>query len=98
MLILATLLTSNGSAHMLCLQALEAMKIITGSGKVMAQRMLLVDGFDGAFRNIKLRGKSSSCAVCGDEPTVNGPSDDEAICGIPASDSADECGLVGFSS
>lgn len=76
-----------------CIQAMEAIKIamrLKNAGQdvqVLTERMLLFNGLDGTFRNIKLRQKRSVCAVCGDEPTVINLLDSyEAFCGSKACD------------
>ena len=52
------------------LQALEAIKILTKIGDVLANRMLLVDGLSMSFRTIKLRNRRPTCAVCGKNPSI----------------------------
>eukprot|EP00743_Colponemidia_sp_Colp-15_P006782 GILK01007313.1.p1 GENE.GILK01007313.1~~GILK01007313.1.p1 ORF type:complete len:404 (-),score=56.62 GILK01007313.1:117-1328(-) len=56
------------------LQSLEVLKIAADvdstTAGVLSQRLLLFDGRDCTFRNVKLRGRNKNCAVCGDEPTV----------------------------
>ena len=63
--------------------------IVTGHGAKYSGRMLLVDGFDGSVRTIKMRGRQPSCIACGDTPTIT-PSlmDYEAFCGTKACDMA----------
>jgi adenylyltransferase/sulfurtransferase len=69
-----------------CLQALEAIKVITGRGQVMAQRMLLFNGTEGSFRVVRLRPRHPQCAVCGDAPSITHLIDYEAFCQAPAND------------
>ncbi|XP_064086408.1 adenylyltransferase and sulfurtransferase MOCS3-like isoform X1 [Macrobrachium nipponense] len=69
-----------------CLQALETIKIITGMGTTLSQKLLLFDGLEGMFRTVKLRGHKNSCEVCGDNPTVTQLIDYEQFCGSRASD------------
>jgi adenylyltransferase and sulfurtransferase len=52
------------------LQALEAIKILTRSGDVLSNRMLLFDGLSMNFRTIKLRHRQATCAVCGINPSI----------------------------
>ena len=52
------------------LQALEAVKIICGRGTTQRQRLLLFDGMAMVFRNVGLRPRQASCAVCGPAPTI----------------------------
>lgn len=68
------------------MQALEAIKIIVGMDKVLNDRMLIFDGTTSTFRHPKLRGKLSSCVVCGTEPTITQLIDYEQFCGMRASD------------
>ena len=68
------------------MQALEAIKIITGIGASYSQKLLMFDGILGAIRTVKLRGRQPSCAVCGDHPTVTSLIDYEAFCGTRACD------------
>ena len=54
-----------------CLQAVEAVKILMGRsglescGGILSARMIMYDGLSGTTRNIKLRGRQSTCCVCG---------------------------------
>ncbi|XP_057314988.1 adenylyltransferase and sulfurtransferase MOCS3-like [Hydractinia symbiolongicarpus] len=68
------------------LQALEAVKIITGNECSYAGKMLLYDGLNGTFRNIKLRERKPNCVVCGDNSSVTVLQDYEQFCGSTASD------------
>ncbi|XP_019875481.2 adenylyltransferase and sulfurtransferase MOCS3-like isoform X2 [Aethina tumida] len=68
------------------LQALEAIKVIQNSSGVLSARLLLFDGSTTTFRNVKLRGRSKVCAVCGDDPTVTSLIDYEQFCGSSAHD------------
>ena len=47
-----------------CLQALEAIKYITGAGQLLTGCLLTFDGLKMEFRKLKLT-KSESCPVCG---------------------------------
>lgn len=51
------------------LQALEAVKILTGVGETLAGRMLLFDALQTRFREVKAR-RDRGCRVCGDNPTI----------------------------
>lgn len=48
-----------------CLQALEVIKIITGSGSCLVGRALLFDGLHSVFREIRLE-RNPHCPACGD--------------------------------
>lgn len=63
------------------LQALEAIKLVTGTGASLVGRLLLFDGLKLQFREIALN-KDPDCAVCGPHPTVTRLIDYEAFCGV----------------
>jgi sulfur-carrier protein adenylyltransferase/sulfurtransferase len=63
------------------LQALEAIKLVTGAGVSLVGRLLLFDGLKLQFREIALT-KDPDCAVCGPHPTVRRLIDYEAFCGV----------------
>jgi len=65
------------------LQALEAIKLVTGAGETLVGRLLLVDGLRLQFREIALS-KDPDCPVCGEHPTVKELIDYEEFCGIGA--------------
>lgn len=52
------------------LQALEAIKILSGKGDILSRKMLVFDGLAGKFTNVKLRAKSPSCVACGGTPSI----------------------------
>lgn len=51
------------------LQALEAVKVILGIGEILSGRVLVFDGLDMSFREIKLD-KSLNCSLCGENPSI----------------------------
>lgn len=59
------------SAAMGNLAALEAIKILSGTGRPICGQMLLVDGFGGETRRIALR-RRAACPVCGGHPPATG--------------------------
>jgi len=65
------------------LQALEAIKLVTGTGTPLIGRLLLFDGMKLQFREIALA-KDPDCVVCGPHPTVTQLIDYEAFCGVGA--------------
>jgi len=65
------------------LQALEAIKLVTGAGNPLIGRLLLFDGMKLQFREIALA-KDPDCVVCGPHPTVTQLIDYEAFCGVGA--------------
>ncbi|XP_069696408.1 adenylyltransferase and sulfurtransferase MOCS3 [Periplaneta americana] len=68
------------------LQALETLKILLGHSGVLSKRLLVFDGSDSKFRNIRLRDRNPSCAVCGDQPSVTALIDYEQFCCSKAND------------
>ncbi|MCH4039419.1 MAG: molybdopterin-synthase adenylyltransferase MoeB [Eubacteriales bacterium] len=53
-----------------CLQALEAVKYLTGAGELLTGKLLTFDGLTMNFHTIKLPPKGDGCAVCSDHPTI----------------------------
>jgi adenylyltransferase/sulfurtransferase len=47
------------------LQALEAIKVLTGVGDTLARKLLIFDALSGHFRTVRLRGRAPGCAACG---------------------------------
>jgi adenylyltransferase/sulfurtransferase len=68
------------------LQALETVKILLGHQGVLTKKLLLFDGSDCSFRNVRLRDRNPSCAICGNEPSVKALVDYELFCGSKAND------------
>ncbi|MEN3975472.1 molybdopterin-synthase adenylyltransferase MoeB [Emcibacter sp. SYSU 3D8] len=52
------------------LQAVEAIKEITGIGQSMAGRLTIYDALDARFRTLKLR-RDPGCALCGEHATIH---------------------------
>ncbi|XP_054653213.1 adenylyltransferase and sulfurtransferase MOCS3 isoform X2 [Dunckerocampus dactyliophorus] len=69
-----------------CFQALEVLKIASGQGSSCGQQLVMFDAESARFRSIRLRPKKSSCAVCGEQPSVTQLVDYEALCGSAATD------------
>lgn len=76
------------------LQALEAIKIITDMKGVLSQRLLIFDGAETIFRNVKLRPRNVNCAICGDNPTINDLIDYEEFCGSKANDKVENIDIL----
>ena len=53
-----------------CLQALEAIKFITGSGELLAGKMLTIDELTMNFHTVKLPKRGKGCKICSDHPTL----------------------------
>lgn len=51
------------------LQALEAVKVITGIGETLSGRILTFDAFNSHFREVPWK-KRSNCPLCGENPTI----------------------------
>ena len=64
-----------------CLQALETIKLILGTGSPLIGRLLLFDALQMKFRELKLR-KNPECPVCGTNPTIKELIDYEEFCEI----------------
>jgi len=67
-------------------QALEAIKIITGSGNTLSNKLLIFDGSNMTFRTVRLRERMKNCALCGDAPTILTLQDYPSFCQSPYSD------------
>ena len=65
------------------MQALEAVKWITGSGTTLVGRMLIFDALETEWREMQIQ-RDPGCPVCGDHPTQTGLIDYDVFCGVPA--------------
>jgi adenylyltransferase/sulfurtransferase len=63
------------------LQALEAIKLITGIGQPLLGRLLHVDTLSLRFRTFTLR-RDPQCPVCGGHPTITEPIDYQGFCNM----------------
>jgi molybdopterin/thiamine biosynthesis adenylyltransferase/rhodanese-related sulfurtransferase len=61
------------------IQALEAMKLILGTGTNLLGRLLHVDALTLRFREFNIR-RDPNCPVCGDSPSITAPIDYEQFC------------------
>lgn len=65
------------------LQAMEAVKYLTGVGELLTDRLLTYDALTMRFREIALH-RDPGCAVCGEHPTIDHPIDyAQAACDLP---------------
>jgi adenylyltransferase/sulfurtransferase len=71
------------------IQAVEAIKIITGVGRPLVGRLLLFDALEMDFTSVNLRW-DPSCPVCGENPTVTELIDYDAFCGLRAGETPPE--------
>ena len=58
------------------LQAMEAIKYLTGAGDLLTGYLLTFDALKMEFRKVRLPERVPGCAVCGDHPTITAPVDD----------------------
>ncbi|KAK9835656.1 hypothetical protein WJX74_005133 [Apatococcus lobatus] len=74
------------------LQALEAIKLLTGVGQPLTSRLLLLDCLSTGFRTIKLRHRQPACIACGPHATITASNlasyDYRAFTGQPFNDAA----------
>ncbi|MGB6482444.1 MAG: molybdopterin-synthase adenylyltransferase MoeB [Candidatus Acidiferrales bacterium] len=64
-----------------CIQAMETLKLILGSGDPLVGRLLLFDALRMRFRELKLR-RNPDCPVCGEHRTITKLIDYAEFCGI----------------
>lgn len=63
------------------MQALEAIKLITGIGQPLLGKLLHVDTLSLRFRTFNLR-RDPDCPVCGENPSITEPIDYQGFCGM----------------
>lgn len=68
------------------LQALETLKIILNMPDVISGRLLLLDGMETKFHNVRLRPKNANCMICGEHRVIHELIDYERFCGAKAND------------
>lgn len=68
--------------------AFETIKLILGLGELLTNRMLIFEGMDTSFREVKLN-RRAECPLCGDDPSIHELIDYEAFCGVPARESSE---------
>jgi adenylyltransferase/sulfurtransferase len=52
------------------MQALEAIKILSGVGQTMSRKLLIMDSLTSRFHVVTLRAKSKACISCGETPEI----------------------------
>ena len=63
------------------LQAMEAIKYITGVGELLSGYLLTYDALKMEFHKVKLPARGDGCAVCSDHPTITELIDyEQAVC------------------
>lgn len=63
------------------MQAMEAIKLILGIGESLAGRLLVFEGLEMRWRELRLR-KDPGCPVCSEEPTQTALIDYDVFCGV----------------
>lgn len=76
-----------------CLQAMEAVKYLTGAGELLTGKLLTYDALTNNIRTVKIP-RDHNCAVCGDHPTITELIDyEQAACsGLSKDDLQDAAG------
>jgi sulfur-carrier protein adenylyltransferase/sulfurtransferase len=64
-------------------QATEIIKLITGKGQPLINRLLLYDALSMSFRELKIS-KNQNCELCGKNPVIKNLIDYEMFCGLPS--------------
>jgi molybdopterin/thiamine biosynthesis adenylyltransferase/rhodanese-related sulfurtransferase len=65
------------------LQAIEAIKIILGKGKLLVGRLVAYDALNQTFREMKYK-RDPDCPACGKHPMTELPEYSEVSCAVPA--------------
>lgn len=68
------------------LQALETLKIILNMSDIISGRLLLFDGMETKFHNVRLRPRNVDCVICGEHRIIHELIDYEQFCGAKAND------------
>jgi adenylyltransferase/sulfurtransferase len=63
------------------LQAVEALKLILGTGELLTNKLLMVDALAMSFRTINLR-KNPQCPLCGETPQIKALIDYPTFCAV----------------
>ena len=65
------------------MQALEAVKFITGQGDLLTRSILVFDGLKMTWRKVRLPEKVTNCPVCGSDPSITELFDEEQpVCSL----------------
>ncbi|CAL1674710.1 unnamed protein product [Lasius platythorax] len=76
------------------LQALETLKIILNMPDIISGRLLLFDGTETKFHNVRLRPKNADCVICGQHRVIHELIDYEEFCGAKANDKEPNLNLL----
>ena len=69
------------------LQAMETLKLILGTGRSLAGRLVIFDALEMHWRELALK-RNPKCPACGDNPTVTELIDYEDFCGMRVGEEA----------
>ncbi|MBR1870575.1 MAG: HesA/MoeB/ThiF family protein [Kiritimatiellae bacterium] len=65
------------------LQAMEAVKFLTGAGDLLTGSLLTYDALKNDWHKVRLPPRRADCAVCGAKPTILEPVDyEQAVCDL----------------
>lgn len=76
------------------LQALETLKIILNMSDIISGRLLLFDGMETKFHNVRLRPRNADCVICGEHRIIHELIDYEQFCGAKANDKESNLNLL----
>ena len=71
------------------MQATEAIKVLTGTGRSMVGRLVLFDALTMRFREVKIK-KNPDCPICSSKPSITKLIDYEEFCGIQVIEEASD--------
>src|SRR3989440_1907818 len=75
------------------IQANQAIQILLGKGTPLIGRLLVFNGLDNSFNEIKFK-KNNSCAVCGSSQTITRLIDYEEFCGLKGTETPAEFNIT----
>jgi adenylyltransferase/sulfurtransferase len=75
------------------IQVNQTIGILLGKGTPLIGRLLVFNGVDNSFNEIRLR-KNSSCAVCGPNPSITQLIDYEQFCGLNGTETPAESDIT----
>lgn len=73
-----------------CLQAVEAVKYLSGAGDLLTGKLLMVDTLTMEFHTVALP-RDEECPICGEHPTIHSLIDyEQAVCELEAREREDD--------
>ena len=64
------------------IQAMEAVKYLLGAGRLLSDRILIVDALNMSFREVEVK-RNPRCPVCGENPTISSLIDyEQQVCDL----------------